>query len=105
MEDMRDNEPPKRSITYAQLRKMNRDAYAATTESKYDRVIHGGIGGETRKIVRAEPSAKADATETNSSAKRNKYGDLWPTHWQQFVLHEWGLESGDVQMENNYLSV
>lgn len=72
--DMRDDDPPKPSVTYAQLRKKNRDAYAKTTDAKYDRVTSDA--GESRQIIRAEPTSKVDATEPDSSAKRNKYGDI-----------------------------
>lgn len=78
---MRYVEHPNPLVSYEQLRKKNRDAYAKTTEYKYDRIISESgpdSGDSMRRISQAEPKPlpKADAEE-HSSVGRNKYGDRW----------------------------
>lgn len=75
---MQDVEHSKPSVSYEQLRKKNRDAYAKTTEFKYDRIT-GDVGPDSmQRILRAEPLSEEN-TEEHDSVEKNKYGDLWPT--------------------------
>lgn len=56
MENMRDADQPKSFVTYEELRKKNRDAYAQTVESKYDRVTSEPISGDSmRRILQVQP--------------------------------------------------